>query len=88
MASHLADLMRFNHETRELFLVPYLKQIKSVVLRGGTGDFVQYDPYNTDGLGYFARSGITHFGSYTCDYETGYDYGSEADQFASGKIKV
>jgi hypothetical protein len=74
-----ADLMRFNHETRELFLVPYLKQFKAVVLRGGTGDFVQYDSYiNTDGLGYFMRSSITHFGSYTCGYETGYDYGSEA----------
>jgi hypothetical protein len=35
-----ADLLRYNHETRELFLVPYLMQFKAVVLRGGTGDFV------------------------------------------------
>ena len=82
-----AYLMRFHHDTRALFLKPYLKQFKAVVLRGGVGDYVQFDIYNEESLGYFLRSGITNFGSYTCDYETGYcDDG--AGHFASGKIKV
>jgi len=79
--------MRFHHDTRALYLKPYLKQFDAFVLRGGVGDYVQFDIYNEESLGYFLRSGITHFGSYTCDYETGYcDDG--AGHFASGKIKV
>jgi len=82
-----AYLMRFHHDTRALYLKPYLKQFEAVVLRGSVGDYVQFDIYNEESLGYFLSSGITHFGSYTCDYETGYcDDG--AGHFASGKIKV
>jgi len=58
-----------------------------VVLRGCVGDYVQFDIYNEESLGYFLRSGITHFGSYTCDYKTG-DCDEGAGQFASGKIEV
>lgn len=39
-------------------------------------------------LGYFTRSGITHFGKFICAYKTGYDYGSEAGIFASGRIEI
>lgn len=82
-----AYLMRFHHDTRALYLKPYLRQFEAVILRGGVGDYVQFDMYNDDSLGYFLRSGITHFGAYTCDYETGYcDDG--AGHFASGKIEV
>jgi hypothetical protein len=72
--------MRFNYELRQLFLVPYLKQFKAVVLRGGREDYVQFDPYNADGL-HFMRSGITHFGSHT-----GYDHGSEAGILAASRV--
>lgn len=82
-----AYLMRFHHETRALFLKPYLRQFEAVVSRGGVGDYVQFDMYNEESLGYFLRSGITHIGSYTCDYETG-DCDDGAGHFASGKIKV
>ncbi|KEQ73064.1 hypothetical protein M436DRAFT_64223 [Aureobasidium namibiae CBS 147.97] len=80
-------LMRFHHNTRALYLKPYLKQFEAVVLRGGVGDYVQFDMYNEESLGYFLRSGVTHFGLYTCDCETG-DYDDGAAKFASGKIEV
>jgi len=79
--------MRFHHDTRALYLKPYLKRFEAVVLRGGGGDYVQFDIYNEEPLSYFLRSGITHLGSYTCDYETG-DCDDGAGQFASGKIEV
>lgn len=82
-----AYLMRFHHETRALFLKPYLRQFKAVVLRGGVGDYVQFDIYNEESLGYFLRGGITPFGRYICDYETGY-HNDGAGRFADGKIEV
>jgi hypothetical protein len=83
-----ADIMRFNHETRQLFLVPYLRQFQAVVERGGIADMVDLDIYTDDFLRYFLRSGITHVAKYTCDYETGYGWADNGCEFASGIIKV
>jgi hypothetical protein len=83
-----AYLNRINYEMRNHFLVPYLKQFEGIIERGGTGDYVDYNIYNVDAFNYFLRSGIIHFANFTCDYETGYDYESEAGKFASGKIEV
>jgi hypothetical protein len=83
-----AYLTRINSEMRNHFLVPYLKQFEANIERGGPEDHIDYDIYQVDALGYFLRSGITHFSSFTCDYETGYDYESEAGKFTSGKIEV
>jgi hypothetical protein len=51
-------------------------------------DYIDYDIYTAESLGYFLRSGITHFGRFSCDYETGYDLESSAGKFASGTIEV
>jgi hypothetical protein len=83
-----AYLTRINSEMRQLFLVPYLKQFEAIVERGGTEDYIDYDIYTAESLGYFLRSGITHFGRFSCDYETGYDLESSAGKFASGTIEV
>jgi hypothetical protein len=83
-----AYLTRINHEMRQLFLVPYLKQFEAIIECGGGEDYIDYDIYTAESLGYFLRSGITHFGRFTCDYETGYDLESSAGKFASGTIEV
>jgi hypothetical protein len=83
-----AYLTRITHENRQLFLVPYLKQFEACVERGGSEDYIDYDIYTAESLGYFLRSGITHFGRFSCDYETGYDLESSAGRFALGTIEV
>jgi hypothetical protein len=83
-----AYLTRINSEMKQLFLVPYLKQFEAIVQRGGVEDYIDYDIYTAESLGYFLRSGITHFGRFSCDYETGYDLESSAGKFASGTIEV
>jgi len=77
--------MRFHHDTLVLYLKPYPKHFDAVVLHGGVGDYVQFDIYNEESLGYFLRS--THFGSYKCDYETG-NCDDGDGQFPPDKIEV
>jgi hypothetical protein len=80
--------IRFNKVTYLRYGPRCRSQLYPSVLRGGCEDYIDYDIYTTNALGYFLRSGITHFGSYTCDYETNHDMGGEGGVFASGRITV
>lgn len=83
-----AGLYDFIREFRELAEFKYLMQFSAVVERSGVEDIVEFEvDYNPD-LEYFKRNNITHFGKFTCDYETGYLYDWEGAPCASGKIEV
>lgn len=79
-----ANLYKASPEFRKQFGFQYLMQFSAIVERGGMEDIVQFD----DEMEYFARNNITHFGKFTCDYETGYVHRGHGGVFASGKIEV
>ncbi|CAD0099081.1 unnamed protein product [Aureobasidium mustum] len=78
-----------NRDFNAYFTHPYLKQFSAIVERGGEGDIIEFEVDDNPALEYFARNGITHFGHYTCDYETGYVENDDNEAiFARGKIVV
>ncbi|KAG9659134.1 hypothetical protein KCU95_g6303, partial [Aureobasidium melanogenum] len=83
-----AGLYTSIREFREFADFEYLMQFSAVVERGGVGDIVDFDVDDNPDLEYFERNNITHFGKYTCDYETGYCYNDNEAVFARGKIEV
>lgn len=79
-----ANLYEASLDFKKQFRFQYLMQFSAIVERGGEEDIVQFDPE----IEYFDRNNITHFGKFTCDYETGYVYDGDGGRFARGKIEV
>ncbi|KAH0262647.1 hypothetical protein KCU91_g13274, partial [Aureobasidium melanogenum] len=79
-----AGLYTFDPDFRAFASFDYLMQFEAIVVRGGVEDIVQFDPE----IDYFKRNNITHFGKFSCDYETGDIYDGNGASFARGRIEV
>ncbi|KAH0257786.1 hypothetical protein KCU91_g16157, partial [Aureobasidium melanogenum] len=83
-----AGLYNFIREFRDFARFPYLMQFSAIVERSGVEDIVDFEVDDNPDLEYFERNNITHFGRFTCDYETGCLYGNTGAASARGRIEV
>ncbi|KAH0343672.1 hypothetical protein KCU83_g8720, partial [Aureobasidium melanogenum] len=83
-----AGLYNFIREFRDFARFPYLMQFSAIVKRSGVEDIVDSEVDDNPDLEYFERNNITHFGKFTCDYETGYLDDATGAASARGGIEV
>ncbi|KAG9658450.1 hypothetical protein KCU64_g4503, partial [Aureobasidium melanogenum] len=83
-----AGLYNFIRGFRDFARFPYLMQFSAIVERSGVEDIVDFEVDDNPDLEYFERNNITHFGKFTCDYETGYLDDATGAASARGRIEV
>jgi hypothetical protein len=75
-------------EFRDFARFPYLLRFSAIVERSGVEDIVYFEVDDNPDLEYFERNNVTHFGKFTCDYETGDLYDDTGAASARGRIEV